>query len=167
MMRRFFIVSVGLATLCLVTAFALRGHGEWTLATVIVSSLWLTESQHGLRRSSALSLSFFVAAAAVGVLLELPSLLLLSGVVAALAAWDLYYFGAHLDYMADVHNNTELVRGHIKRLGSTAGLGWLLGALALGVRLNFSFVVTLALALLIVVSLGLAMRRMTENKPLQ
>ncbi len=58
----------------------------------------------------------------------------------------------------------HLERAHLKRLGITAGLGWLLGALALGVRLNFSFTGALALGLLLVLSLGLAMRRMTRNR---
>ena len=159
MMRRLLAVSIGLATLCLLAAFVPYGRQGWTLAIVLVGSLWLTAPLHGLRWVSTLALVFFAALAALGVLLERPSLWLLCGVVVALFAWDLGHFGDYLDDV-QVCNRAELERAHLKRLGITAGLGWLLGALALGVRLRFDFTGALALALLLVLSLGLAMRRM-------
>ncbi len=164
MMRRLLVISIGLATLCLLAAFVPYGRQEWALAIVLVSSLWLTAPLHGLHQVSTLALSSFVALAVVGVLLELPTLWLLCGVVAALLAWDLNYFCDYLDDVAKVRNSAELARAHLKRLGITAGLGWLLGALALAVRLRFNFAGTLVLGLLLVLSLGLALRRMKQER---
>jgi hypothetical protein len=163
MMRRLLAVSIGLATLCLLAAFVPYGRQGWTLAIVLVGLLWLTTPLHGLRWVSTLAWAFFVALAALGVLLERPSLWLLCGVVVALFAWDLGHFGDYLDDV-QVFNRAELERAHLKRLGIVAGLGWLLGLLALGVRLRFDFNGVLALALLLVLSLGLALRRMGQER---
>jgi hypothetical protein len=169
MMRRLLAASIGLATLCLLAAFVPHGRQGWTLVIVLLGSLWLTTPLHGLRWASTLAWAFFVALAALGVLLGRPTLWLLCGVVAALLAWDLSYFSDYLDDVAKAHNGAhleraELERAHLKRLGITAGLGWLLGALALGVRLRFDFTGALALALLLVLSLGLALRRMGQER---
>ncbi|MCP4518841.1 MAG: hypothetical protein GY824_26895, partial [Delftia sp.] len=113
-MRRLLAVSIGLATLCLLAAFVPFGRQGWTLAIIPVGLLWLTVPLRGVRWVSMLAWAFF---AALGVLLGRPALWLFSGVVAALVAWDLSYFGAYLDYLADAHDSTELVRGHLERLG--------------------------------------------------
>jgi len=164
MIRRLCAVSVGLATLCLLAAFVPYGRQGWALAIALLGVAWLAAPWHGLRWVTTLAWASFTALAALGVLLERPSLWLLSGMVAALLAWDLGHFGDCLDDAAEVRNRAELERAHLARLGATAGLGWLLGVLALSVRLHLNFTGALALALLLVSSLGLALRRMGQER---
>ena len=160
MMRRLSAVAIGLGTLGMAATFALAALWGWVVAIVIVGLFWLAEPRHGLRWVATLSLLFFTAAAVVGVLLKLSTFWLLSSLVMLLAAWDLSHFFRYLDDVADVRNEAELTRDHLKRLGIVAGLGWFLGATALAVRLTFDFGWALALGLVVVVSLSRAIRRM-------
>jgi hypothetical protein len=150
--------------LCLLAAFVSRGSQVWALAIVLLGLAWLTTPWHGRRWVATLAWASFVALAALGVLLGRPPLWLLCGVVAALLAWDLGHFCDCLEDVGEVRHRAELERAHLARLGTAAGLGWLLGALALGVRLHLNFTGALALALLLVLSLGLALRRMGRER---
>jgi len=162
--RRLCAVSAGLAMLCLLAAFVPYGRQGWTLAIVLLGLAWLSTPWHGLRWVPTLAWVSCAALAALGVLLERPPLWLLGSVVAALLAWDLGHFGDYMDDVAEVRNRAELERAHLARLGAVAGLGWMLGALSLGVRLYLDFTGALALALLLVLSLGLALRRMGQER---
>jgi hypothetical protein len=153
-MRRVLAVAIGLAMLGLGAAFALGLYWGLVVAIVIVGLLWLAE-----RWPPTLGLLFFTAMAVAGVVLGLSALWLLFGLVAALVAWDLSAFARYLDDVADVRNGAELIKSHLKRLGTVAAPGLLLGAVALDVRFDFDFLWALALGLLVVVSLGRAISR--------
>lgn len=154
-MRRVLAVTIGLAMLGLVTAFAMELRWGWVAAIMIVGLLWLAE-----RWPPTLGLLFFTATAVAGVVLGLSALWLLFGLIAALAAWDLSAFARYLDDVTDVRNGAELIKSHLERLGTVAGPGWLLGAVALGVRFDFDFIWALALGLIVIVSLSRAIGRM-------
>ncbi|MGD9101499.1 MAG: hypothetical protein PVF45_13540 [Anaerolineae bacterium] len=154
-MRRVLAVAIGLAMLSLGAVFALGLYWGLVAAIVIVGLLWLAE-----RWPPTLGLLFFTAMAAAGVVLGLSALWLLFGLVAALVAWDLSAFARYLDDVADVRNEAEFLKSHLKRLRTVAAPGWFLGAVALGVRFDFDFIWALALGLLVVVSLGWAISRM-------
>jgi hypothetical protein len=159
-MRRVLALTVGLATLGLAIAFALELRWGGVAAVGVVGLFWLAEAWHGLPWASTLGLLCFTALAAAGVMLGLSALCLLSSLVAALVAWDLGAFARYLDDVADVRDGAQLLKSHLGRLGAVAGLGWLLGAVALGLRFDLDFTWALALGLLVVVSLGWAMSRM-------
>ncbi len=157
-MRKFLVLDIGCAMVALAAGYALTARWGWVAATGLMGLLWLTEPWHGRNWVSTMGLLFFTGAAVLGVLLRLPTLWLLSSLVAALVAWDLDCFAHYLSDVADIRDEPELIKSHLRRLGITAGLGWFLGALTLGVQLTLDFIWTLVLSLLIIISLGGAMR---------
>jgi len=165
-MRKLFVLDVGLAAVALGASYALDGHPIWVMATGFIGLLWLTGAWRGQRWTSTLGLFFFTAAAAIGIMLRFPPLWLLSSVVAALVAWDLDHFMQELSQVKDIRDEAALIKGHLWRLGIVAGLGWLLGILALSVQITFDFIWTLALSLLIITSLSGVIRYLRrENEP--
>jgi hypothetical protein len=153
-MRRLFVLDIGLAMVALGASYALSARWGWVIATGFIGLLWLTGAWQGERWTSTMGLFFFAAAAVVGVVLRLPPLWLLSSLVAALVAWDLNHFMHYLSQVTDIRNERALIKGHLWRLGIAAGLGWLLGVVALSVQLTFDFIWALALGLLVITSLS-------------
>jgi hypothetical protein len=153
-MRTLFILNVGLAMVALGASFALSTGWGWVIATGFIGLLWLTGAWQGQTGTSTMGLFFFAAAAAVGVILRLPTAWLLSSLVAALVAWDLHHFMHYLSQISDVRDKRALIKGHLWRLGIVAGLGWLLGVVALSVQITFDFIWALALGLLVITSLS-------------
>ena len=96
-----------------------------------------------------------------------PGFWLISALVAALIAWDLDHFANILDDAAAIRDEANLKRRHLLRLGIVSGLGWLLGIVALNVRITFGFSLTLLLGLLLIVSLAGAIRyiRREQEEP--
>jgi hypothetical protein len=158
-LRTLIAVVIGLATLGLATGYAVTERWTWVAGISIIALLWLAEPWHGAHWVAALALVLFTGAAVVGVFLGLPTFWLFSSLVAVLVAWDLDRFANHLDDVPDVRDETALTASHIRRLGIATGLGWILGLFALNVRFTFDFVVTLALALLVIVALSRAVRQ--------
>jgi predicted Co/Zn/Cd cation transporter (cation efflux family) len=60
----------------------------------------------------------------------------------------------YLSQVSDVRDKRALIKGHLWRLGVVAGLGWLLGVVALSVQITFDFIWALALGLLVITSLS-------------
>jgi hypothetical protein len=165
-MRKLFVLDVGLAMAALGASYFLAGHWIWVLATGFIGLLWLAGAWRGHRWTATLGLSFFTVAAAIGIMLRFSPLWLLSSLVAALVAWDLDHFMQDLSQVKDIRDEAALVKGHLWRLGIVAGLGWLLGVVALRVQITFDFIWTLALSLLIIISLSGVIRYLRrENEP--
>jgi hypothetical protein len=157
-MQRFITALVGLSTLGLALTYASAARWVWVAAIMLVGLLWLTEPWHGGSWASTLGLLFFIALTAAGAIMKLPRFGLFANLTAVLVAWDLDQFSHYLGAVDDVRNETELIKGHGQRLGIVVLLGWLLGLVALRVQLTFHFILTLALSLLVIVSLGRAIR---------
>lgn len=152
-MRKVTTIAIGCATLGLGIAFESTVHWAWVGTVLLAALFWLTEPWHGQSWAPTAGLLSIAALVVLGVVLGLPNLWLLTSLVWALVAWDLDHFGRYLDEVPDVRNETELVHGHFRHLGGVAGLGWLLGAMALSVKLTFDFIWTLALGTLVVLGL--------------
>ena len=99
-------------------------------------------------------LFFFMGAAALGLLLGLGSGWILVGVAAVLCAWDLDHFAQRLRSAGRVEGARELERRHLLRLLAVSGLGFLLAAIALGLKLELGFGAAVFLGLLVVISLS-------------
>jgi hypothetical protein len=147
----------------LAASYAMVGRWGWVAAIMLVGLVWLSEPWHEQGWVSTLGLLALTGAAAMGVLLALPTFWLLSGLVAVLVAWDLSYFEQQLNAMEDVRNEGELMRTHLWRLGAVAGLGWILGVVALNIQLRFAFIWALLLAFLAVITLSQAVRHMRRE----
>jgi hypothetical protein len=146
--------NVGVAGLALAVAFGLIDQWGWATTVLLLGVPWLTEPWHENRWVSTPTLFIYAGLAAVGVLLAASALLLLTGMVAGLVAWDLGHFRHSLRDVEDVRDEATLTQGHMWQLGLSAGLGWLLGAAALGLRLTFDFIGALILGILIIVALS-------------
>jgi hypothetical protein len=166
-MQRFITALVGLSTLGLALTFASTARWVWVAAIMLVGLLWLTEPWHGGSWVSTLGLVFFIALTAAGAIMKLPHFWLFSTLTAVLVAWDLDQFSHYLGAVDDVRDETQLIKGHGQRLGTVVLLGWSLSLVALRVQLTFHFILTLALGLLVVVSLSRAIRHIRRENESQ
>ena len=162
-MRGLIAGSIGLAVVILTAHFALGGLWGWVLAIALMGLCWLAEPWHGARWVSTVALFFFAAVSALASVWVLPAFWSLSSLVFVLVAWDLDHFAHYLGDVADVRNESELLRRHLRRLGLVAGLGWFSAVVTLRVRVTFDFVGALALGLLVIISLSGAIRQIRRE----
>jgi len=166
-MQSFITALVGLSTLGLALSYGSASRWVWVAALALVGLLWLTEPRHGARWVATFGLLFFVAMTAAGVIMGLPRFWLFSNLTAVLVAWDLDRFFHYLGDVDDVRNEAQLRKGHGQRLAMVVVLAWLLGLAALSVRLTFHFILTLALGLVVILSLSRAIRYTRREDELQ
>jgi len=164
-MRSFIAITTGFATVALAAVYASAGMWVWVSAILLLGALWLLQSWRGQRWMPTLGLLSFTTAALMGAFFNLPSFWLLTGLVAALIAWDLDHFAAVLDDVSVIRNETSLKRHHFRRLGIVSGLGWLLGVAALNVRFTFGFSVTIVLGVGLVAAMSGAIRYIRREQP--
>lgn len=143
------------------TLFVSLGYGlgferYWQLVFVVMGAglLWLLGEIKGRAGVSEAGLITLTGLAALGVYLDKPAIWMLLGAVAALAAWDTSLFLRRLAQTGRVENETAVRRAHWQRLAATAGLGLVLGGLALGVAIPMTFGWAVLLGLVTVVSLS-------------
>jgi hypothetical protein len=158
-MQRFVTIAIIVGALGLSILFALDTHLIWAVLMVVVGLFWLSEPWHGFAWAPTTALLFFTGAGSVGLVLSLPAFWLVTCLVALLVAWDLNNFSDYLDDVEDIRHRGELTKRHFRRLGIVAGAGWLLGVLALGIKLTFGFLWALGSGLLVIVSLSRAISR--------
>lgn len=138
-MRLLALLCAGLATAALALGYA--GQSLWVGAGVgvAIGLLWLAGRWRGWDWTADSCLAGWVGTAAFGAWQGLPASWMLIGVVAALAAWDLDHFTARLRSAGAITPPAELTRAHLRQLAIVAGMGLLLGGMALGVRINLTF----------------------------
>jgi hypothetical protein len=154
------LVALCAAALALGIGYALTSLWIGSVAAVLAGIAWLLAYAVALptRLHDALWLLFMLLAG-VGLLLALPAWLMLIAVVAALCAWDLAHLAARLRGVQRIDQPARLVGAHLRRLGLSAGLGLLLGGLALSVRVGLDFGSATLLALAALILLSQAVRR--------
>lgn len=152
--------STGVAACALALGFALGGVWTWTLFILAFAGLWLLGQWRGWGWIASLGLIFFVGTAAGGLWLGLAVSWMFLGAVAALVAWDLHHFVQRLRSVGGGETQAarcrELEQSHLRRLLIVQGLGVLLAAVALGVKIDFGFGAAFLLGLLAVLGLGRA-----------
>lgn len=162
-MKRAARIAIGFATLMLALGFLLGGAWMDAGAALALGGLWLV----GLRRDwygmEAFGLVGFAGLAAAGMVRGF-SLFPLTSVVAALAAWDLQRFARGLEDAGAVIGANALTRSHLWQLGILGGLGWMLGAVALDIRVSLGFGWALLLAALAIAGLGRAVHWLSQAR---
>jgi hypothetical protein len=153
-MKNIALISIGLATLSLALGYGLSSLWAWTPLLVIIGLLWLVGQRYDWAGWPSVGLICFVGAAAWGVWGGAAVGWLLGGTIAALVAWDLAHFSQRLKYGGQVENIAELKRTHLRRLLVVAGLGLLLGGVALSIQIELNFGWALLLGLLAILSLS-------------
>ena len=122
-----------------------------------------------LRRSSLVGASSWLLAGATGLaaiaaVMDLPMILIVVGLVAELAAWDLEEFETTLQGSARVVDRTRFMHLHMKWLLLALGSGMLLALLASSASVNLPFAAAAALAVILVVSLTRAAEQLMGTK---
>ncbi|HEY43089.1 MAG TPA: DUF4175 domain-containing protein [Anaerolineae bacterium] len=154
MTRKLWYVSLGCATSALLAGYALGESWIWALPILGFSALWLLGQRRGLKWVPSLGLLLFIGLAAIGLWLTLAPGLMLLGMIATLAAWDLENFLRRVEGAERVDHRNDLERRHLRRLLMVEGSGTLLAVAALSVDVNFGFGSALLLGLLAIVGLS-------------
>ena len=154
-------VGAGLSVFFLALGFASSGLWAGAAAVLAVGVLWLLGHLRAQDRPGAwpwippAAFALQASAAAVAVWMDVWVGWPLLGLVAALVAWDLDQFARRMQAAGRVDDGPGLERMHIQRLLIVAGIGCLLAAVGLAVRVRLSF--GLALFLAAVAMLGLSL----------
>ncbi|MBN1979019.1 MAG: hypothetical protein JW918_16585 [Anaerolineae bacterium] len=158
--------SIALTAGALALAYGLNGSWSIVIAIAVLGGLWLLGLWRGWGWTASVGLACFVIIAAVGLGMSLRGIWMLAGVVGALSAWDLDHFAHQLRKSGQVKGARTLERRHLQRLLIVDGASLLLGAVALGARIEFSFGAALLLGALATLGLTRAigfLRRQGEG----
>jgi hypothetical protein len=147
--------SAGLSVLILALGFALTDLWVGTVAVLAAGGLWLLGQWRGLGWTSSALLVLQTAAAAVATLSAVGDGWSVLGLVAALVAWDLDQFSQRMGTAGRVDDAAGLERRHIRCVLIVAGIGSLLGIVALSLQVRLSFGLALLLAVMMMLCLSL------------
>jgi len=156
------VVSLGMGL-----PYALNEQWLGFLACILTGALWAYPSPYFAGPRSTVSLLLLAVFGSFGVFLGQSQLWLLTSLVILLIAWDLdHYTRIFQEFdknQAGGQKSTELFTSHLKQLGLIAGSGWILGVVALNIRIQISFSVALFVTLLMVLSLRHVARNLTQG----
>jgi hypothetical protein len=156
MSKNLLVAAVALATMMLATGYALA-QVWWGVAAVLpIALLWLLGVWQEWRWVHGVGLVLFVAAAVIGLLLQVAPGWAIVATVAALTGWDLSRFRWLLTDVAWVNRMELLKRRYQQRLLVATVLGTVVAGLTVVIRLDFGFAVALLLGLVSVVGFSRA-----------
>jgi hypothetical protein len=147
-------ICAGIAALALALGYASQALWAGAGICLAIGLLWLGSRLRGWDWAADPCLAGWAGMAAFGAWQGLPASLLLLAVVAALAAWDLDHFAARLRCAGVIAQRAELGRAHLRQLAIVAGIGLLLGAIALSLRVDLTFGWAILIATLAIFSLS-------------
>lgn len=160
-MRRVALLAMVSGALGLGVQFAVDGRWQMGLVCLLAGGIWMVPAPYHQRRAT-VGLLVLVGAGVAGVFLDYSPVWLLTQFVLLVIAWDLDHFTRLLEPFTHDHLREKEVTGqfyaHLRRLGGVAGAAWVLGMVALTVRISTSFVVTLILGLMMFFGLRGLMR---------
>jgi hypothetical protein len=156
-MKRSTGACVGLATALLTLGYAIRGQWIGAALVVALGCLWLIGLYRSWNGAQTLGLVGFAGIAAAGAAaVAIP--ILLTSVVAALAAWDLHRFTLRLEHGSCVLHEPALLRSHLRWSLGVAGAGLLVSLAAPAIQIALPFGATLLLSALAVLGVSRAIR---------
>ena len=163
MIRWIVIVGLMVASLLVGTAMVIDGYWAGLLLLAIIAASWLAGIWYGRSWLTTLGLVGLILVTAVGGILELLPVLLLTAVALALFAWDMGNYGRALAVVPDVRDEPGLIKIHMQWAGGMIGLGWLLGLIAINVQLPLNLGWTFGLGLVVVLGLRWLVRRLQRE----
>jgi hypothetical protein len=139
-----------LSVICLGLAYMREGRW-WILAVLAAMSIfWLAMKRWSLFGSASALLLIYLAAAATGVLTNLPVPLLVTGCTFALVSWDLALFSEKMETNPSSPLAALMERAHLRSLAGACGGGLLLALLSTAIHVDLPFIIVLLLVLLAV-----------------
>jgi len=154
MLRIAISILISLATFGLAFGFASRPAWPGVAASVAWGGLWWIGWRRNLTRTISPGLIGVVSLAAFGVWWNLSPFWMLASVIAALVAWDLMDFSQRLARISEVKGEFELRQAHLRRVFSVASLGFVLGGMALSLRVELTLGWAIFLGLLTILGLS-------------
>ncbi len=154
MIRKLWYIGFTCATCALVTGYAIGGYWIWTLPILGLAVLGLLGQRRGLKWAASMELLLFVGLAVIGIRQALSFGLMLLGMIAALAAWDIDHFQQRMEDVVRVDQREDMERKYLRRLLIIETSGALLAFTAVSLTVTFSFGSALLLGLLAVVGLS-------------
>jgi hypothetical protein len=139
--------------------------GDWMAAALVVLAGfgWLALEARQNSVLTGLFFAFFVALTALGILRELPLLLMLVLLLGTIAAWDLARFRSRMTAIDD-EIPPALEQDHQRKLGVTLALGGGLTLLPLAANIPVNFLVVAIMTLLLLFVLRLAIRQLRRTE---
>ncbi len=131
--------------------------------SALIGIAWLALVANQQTRFSSVYFAALVMLAAVGSLTKAPLPLLLIGLSTDLAAWDLARFIQRLKAEPEPDHRTPMEQQHLRKLALVAGAGLVLALLPALNTLSLSFVVLLAIMLLLLVLLRQSIVALRRN----
>jgi hypothetical protein len=156
-------VGIILTALALATGYTLAGFWPVSIFALLAGSLWLIALWRGWNRVTSLSIIIFVGVAAWGTWLGITAGWLLFGIIATLIAWDLGDFAQRFRQTEHRQNYATLQRIHLLQLAIVAGLGLLLGGIALSFELRLNMWWGILLGVLVIAGLSQAIGRLRRE----
>lgn len=153
LVKQIFILSISLSLSCMAVAFL--GMSLWVpiLIGLLIGLQWGGFVWTG-RKTMSFSFLGLLGLLIYGAVLNLAAGWLLGSLVMLLVSWDLSDFSENLARFAADQVAPAFVRNHIRRLLSTAAAGFVLGGLALIIKVRLGFDVTVLIGLLVFVGLA-------------
>lgn len=158
MVRKLWSIGFGCATCALVAGYTMGGHRIWTLPILGFAVLWYLGQRRGLKWVASVELLLFAGLAVIGIWQKLSFELMLLGMIAALATWDMESFLQRMQDVERVDQREHLEQKYLRRLLIIEVSGALLAFTAVSLTVTFSFGSALLLGLLAVVGLSRTIR---------
>jgi len=146
--------TVVAATFVLILVYLFAGRIDLVTLALIVSLIWLTGLWRGWEWSAYIGFVGLTGMAALSAGLGMSPSGVLVALIATLIAWDLHRFLFRLGSVDHVIDTSNLQRIHLRRLAIVAGVGMLLGILALIIELDLGIGWVILMGL--IVALGLS-----------
>jgi hypothetical protein len=147
-----------LASLSLALGYQRSPFWPGLLLIIAAGAGWLAGQGRGWAWLDSLLLVAFVSLAGLGVWLGASAGLMLLGLTAALAAWELQQARHRFAQARHIATEAVLRRAHLRRLALVSGGGLLLGSLALLLHLPLNLASALGLTALIILGLSRVVR---------
>lgn len=152
-MRKIALILIAVVSISIGIPFVINNQWWGVIACSLIGVLWLLPTRSNSNLRSALCLFAFSFLGALGYLFGHSPWLLLTNFVLLLIAWDLDHYSYIFYKYEQDQANRKMVRlhfyAHLKRLGLLAALGWLMGAMAMNIRIQISFSIALLFILLV------------------
>ena len=146
--------AVVVATVVLMLVYLFEGRMDLAAITVGVSLIWLIGIWRGWDWSAYVGFITLTGIAALGAGLGVLPLGMLVAVIATLIAWDSHRFVLRLGHADHIIDESSLQKIHLRRLAITAGMGLVLGVLALNLELNLGLGWVILMGLIVAVGLS-------------
>jgi hypothetical protein len=163
MMKILSAISIILSVLSLAIGCTLAGFWPGAIFTTFAGLLWLIALWRGWRPMMGLSVTMLAGIAGLGAWLSVSAGWLLFSIVATLIGWDLGDFDHRFGQIGQAQGYKALQRIHLRRLAVVAGLGLLLGGVALSFEFKLNVWWGIFLGVLVIVGLSQAIGRLRRE----